>query len=72
MLAKKQVIAKSRRGEIVIGWVITSITLAFCLEAEIYTLDPIEESSPLDLNSFLAHKFINIIIRTEYYLMTRK
>lgn len=72
MLAKMQVIAKSKRGEIVIGWVITSIILAFYLEAEIYTLDPIEESSPLDLNSFLAQKFINIIIRTEYYLMTRK
>lgn len=71
MIAKMQVMDKARRGEIVIGRLITFIVLSLGLEAKFATLDPIEDGSPLDLNSCMAQKFIKVKSQNEYNLMIR-
>lgn len=54
MLPKMLEIAKARTGGIVIGGLITTITLGLGLDVEVATLESIEDSSPLDLNTCLT------------------
>lgn len=56
MLAKMQEIATTSRSPIVIGGLITSLTIAMCLENEVSNMEPIRISQTLDKNSCLAQK----------------
>ncbi|MCI33237.1 DNA (cytosine-5)-methyltransferase DRM2-like [Trifolium medium] len=66
-----QTIAKAKKGAIVIGGLITSLASSLGLDTQIATLDPLPDSTSLDLNPCLAQKLVKLISGNKYYLMIR-